>query len=164
MYKTIFQNSKAALVFAVLTIIGAVMMVGSPEGEGSIGKTIGRFSQTRETIAKEASDFAETQSVPDKVTDPDAGWGSSKSAMFGEFQSTDDNAGDGGTANSPVVGPIAGPTAAQRVKAGGIVPGPQPIMADNVGTPVPGLDDGSTVASPPPIPVITSRKMTLEPK
>lgn len=164
MYKTIFQNSKAALVFAVMTIIGAVMMVGSPEDEGSIDKTIGRFSQTRETIAKEASDFAGAQSVPDKVIDPDAGWGSSKSAMFGDYQSADASVGDGGTANSPIVGPIAAPAAAQRVKAGGIVPGPQPIVADNVGTPVPGFDDGSTVASPPPVAVITSRKMTLEPK
>ena len=31
MYKTVFQNSKAALAFAAMTLFGAVAMVGTPE-------------------------------------------------------------------------------------------------------------------------------------
>ncbi len=38
MYKLVFQNSKFALIFAVMTIISAVSMVGSPEDEGMVGR------------------------------------------------------------------------------------------------------------------------------
>jgi hypothetical protein len=38
MYKLVFQNSKFALIFAVMTIISAVSMVGSPEDEGVVGR------------------------------------------------------------------------------------------------------------------------------
>ena len=163
MYKAIFQNSRAALIFAVMTILGAVMMVGSADGDGALGKAIGRYSQSRETIVEEAHDFAEAQSVPDKVIDPAAGWGSSTPAVFGEFQ-----AGDGLTtsdpASAPVKGPIAGPASKQARKPGAIVPGPQPVVADSIGTPAPEFVGGPAAASPPPVPVITSRQMTLEPQ
>ncbi len=154
MYKTVFQNSKAALVFAGITIFGAVIMVGSPEDEGALTKTINRFSQQRETFVEDTRAFAEAQSVPDTVNDPSAGWGSSSPTVFGSY---DAEAGQtsSGTANNGV--------AAYRSQDGqsdAILPGPQPVIADNVGIPVP-RDDG--VSQPPPVPVITSRKMTLEP-
>ncbi len=85
MYKTLFQNSKAALLFAGMTILGAVMMVGSPEDEGVLDKAVDRFGKERETIVEDAQEFAETQSVPDKVMDPDAGWGSSPQPDFGNY-------------------------------------------------------------------------------
>jgi hypothetical protein len=38
MYKLVFKNSKFALIFAVMTIVSAVSMVGSPEDTGVVGR------------------------------------------------------------------------------------------------------------------------------
>lgn len=38
MYRLVFQNSKIALIFAILTIVGAVSMVGTPEDSGVVAQ------------------------------------------------------------------------------------------------------------------------------
>lgn len=38
MYKLVFQNRKFALIFAVMTIMSAVSMVGTPEDSGVVGR------------------------------------------------------------------------------------------------------------------------------
>lgn len=85
MYKTVFQNRKVALLFAGMTIFGAITTVGSSEEEGTLTKTLNGFSQQPKTNAVDSRGFAEAQSVPDKAVDPDAGWGSSKPAVFGNY-------------------------------------------------------------------------------
>ena len=152
MYKTLFQNSKAALLFAGMTILGAVMMVGSPEDEGVLDKAVDRFGKERETFVEGAQEFAETQSVPDKVMDPDAGWGRSPQPDIGNYAPEDSEPDD---FYAPVPVPGRAPPKATTFRE---IPGPQPVMGDNVGTPVPGPDDQ------PGTPVITSRQMTLTPQ
>jgi hypothetical protein len=155
MYKAVFQNSKIALLFAGMTIIGAVSMVGSSEDEGILNKAVDRFGQEREAIADDAREFAEAQSVPDKVSDPAAGWGSSEPSVFSDYQPGDATASNGSTSNPQP----------SRIKPGrqpgAFVPGPQPVVSDNVSLPAPG--DPALATSPAAVPVITSRKMTLEP-
>ena len=147
MYKTVFQNSKAALLFAGLTIFGAVTMVGSPEDKGVLDRTADIFAAERESIANDAQVFAESQSVADApAMNPDAGWGST-APVFGEY-------GQGPTTVGPALPPSGGSQAA-------IIPGPQPVVADNEGIPVPGPDDRPSQPSGPP--VITAREMTITP-
>lgn len=158
MYRSIFQNSKAALVFAAMTIIGAIMMVGSDENGGVLSTTVDRFSQQREAFIEEAHDYAEAQSVSDDVIDPAAGWGSSSSnAMFGDYLAEDpaddivDNAKPARSATSPAKGQA-------------LARGPQPVVSDSEGIAVPDSDDQPSQASPPPVAIITSRQMTIEPQ
>ncbi len=54
--------------------------------------------------------------------------------------------------------PVPVPGATPKARTFKEIPGPQPVMGDNVGTPVPGPDDQ------PGTPVITSRQMTLTPQ
>ncbi|PKP86055.1 MAG: hypothetical protein CVT77_19600 [Alphaproteobacteria bacterium HGW-Alphaproteobacteria-16] len=161
MYKTVFQNSRAALIFAGMTILGAVAMVGSPEDQGVLDKVTDRFSQEREAIVEQARDYAETQSVGDvagnPMIDPAAGWGSSR-PVFGEYATGETEAGSVTAVNpSPV-------NVTKKKNASGVIRGPQPVVADYEGTPVPRPDQFQDQASPPPVPVITSRQMTIEPQ
>lgn len=157
MYKTLFQNSKAALLFAGMTILGAVMMVGSPEDEGVLDKAVDRFGKERETFVEDAQEFAESQSVPDKVIDPDAGWGSSPQPDIGYDQSEDSEPDD-------FYAPVPLPGATRKAGTFKEIPGPQPVVGDNVGIPVPGPDDAPISTAPQGTPVITSREMTLTPQ
>lgn len=158
MSKTLFENSKAALAFAAMTILGAVVMVGSEETGGVLDQTVDRFAQEREAIAEDAREFAESQSVGDaqshRTSDPDAGWGSSKS-VFGDFAPDD--------RDSEIV-PVTGPASRGVIKRvpPDVLLAPPPVMADNEGTLVPRPDGSQVEASLPP-PVITSRQMTIEP-
>lgn len=160
MYKTVFQNSKAALIFAGMTIFGAVMMVGSPEDQGMLNKVTDRFSQEREAIVEQARDYAEAQSVGDvagnREIDPAAGWGSSR-PVFGEYASAEAITG-GTNATDPM------PQRTSKKPTSGTIPGPQPVVSDYEGIPVPRPDKLQDQVSPPPVPVITSREMTIEPQ
>ena len=88
MSRTLFENSKAALAFAAMTILGAVSMVGTSDSGGVLDATVDRFAQERATVADDTPELAASRNVGDKVpaqvSDPDAGWGSS-TAVFGEY-------------------------------------------------------------------------------
>lgn len=157
MYKTVFQNSKGALVFAGLTIVGAVSMVGSPDNGGVLNTAVERFGKERETIVEDTQAFAETQSVPDKVVDPEAGWGSSPQPDIGNYQSETSETDD-------FYAPVPVPGAPPKARTFKEIPGPQPVVADNVGIPVPGPDDPPISPDSPGVPTITARKMTLTPQ
>ena len=147
MYKTVFQNSKAALLFAGLTIIGAVSMVGSPEDKGVLDRAVDIFAAQRETVSNDAQVYAETQSVPDTpAASPGEGWGGGAS-VFGEFA-------PGDSAVGPAVPASGGNQTA-------LIPGPQPVVADNVGIPVPGPGNPDRQRSGPP--VITAREVAITP-
>jgi len=166
MSRTLFENSKAALAFAGVTIFGAVVMVGSSESGGVLDQLVERFSHQREAISTEAREFAESQSVGDAerttVSDPDAGWGSS-TAVFGDYTP--------GARQSAVSPPSRSASKQTRT---GMIPGAQPVVADSEGIAVPrpdeSLPDGLLpdglldAGSPPPVPVITARQMTIEPQ
>jgi hypothetical protein len=160
MYKAVFQNSKAALIFAALTVVSAVVMIGSPEDKGMLNKAVDRFGEQREAIVEEAQAYAESQSVADVASDPAAGWGSSKPPVFGEYPSEDAPERDFyAPLPQPESTPKPGSTPQSSSQAR--VPGPQPVVADNVGIPVPDNDDPPIQSSAP---VITSRKLTIEPR
>jgi len=157
MYKTLFQNSKAALLFAGMIIVGAVTMVGTPDDEGVLDKAVDRFGEERETIVEDAREFAESQSVADEVMDPDAGWGSSAGSEFGDYQSEDSPPDD-------FYAPPPSPSEPPKHQTFREIRGPQPVVSDNVGIPVPGPDDAPARAGPQGRAVITSREMTLTPQ
>ena len=159
MYKTLFQNSKAALLFAVMTVISAVVMIGSPEDKGMLDKAVERFGEQRESFAEGAQTFAESQSVADEPIDPEAGWGSSKAPVFGNYNSEENKesgfydappppSGNGNNSNTPKPQPTAR------------IPGPQPVVADSEGIP---LSSVGTAPAQPGQAVITSRQTTIEP-
>lgn len=85
MYKVLFQNSKAALVFAGMTIIGAVTMVGSGEDSGVLTKAVDRLSKTRTVTAEAPPQPAETPPAKQTVSDPASGWGSAPSPAIGDY-------------------------------------------------------------------------------
>lgn len=139
MYKSVFQNSKAALAFAGLTVFSAVSLVGTSDDSGIVGTAADIIGAQRAKIASEAQAFAEGQSHGDKPGKADAGSGS-KSAVFGEY-GADSASGakpSGGAANTggnPMTAPLS-PTA----------------MVDHRGP--------TTVSEP----FISDREMTIEPK
>jgi hypothetical protein len=148
MSRTLFENSKAALAFAAITILGAVTMVGTSETDGVLGVAVDRFGAERKAIASEASEFAEQRSVREKVADPDSGWGSNNSA-FGDYNPTE-------PANQPVTSGAPagfGPAGQEYSPANApLAPGAVVLGPDNTGAP-------ETTG----VPVITNREMTIEP-
>ncbi len=139
MYKSVFQNSKAALAFAGLTLFSAVSLVGTSDDSGIIGKASDVIGAQRANIASEAQAFAGGQSQGDKPGKAEAGSGS-KTAVFGEY-GADGKAvakAPGAAANTggnPMTAPLS-PTA----------------MVDHRGP--------TTVSEP----FISDREMTIEPK
>ena len=139
MYKSVFQNSKAALAFAGLTVFSAVSLVGTSEDSGIVGTAADIIGAQRANIASEAQAFAEGQSQGDKPSQADAGLGG-KGSVFGEY-GADGKAvakGTGGAANTggnPMTAPLS-PTA----------------VVDHRGP--------TTISEP----FISDREMTIEPK
>lgn len=74
MYKAVFQNSKVALLFAALTVVGAVRMVGSSEDGGVLVQVM--------DLAESARDDGAEVSVPAE-SGPDRG--SAADPVFGEY-------------------------------------------------------------------------------
>lgn len=148
MSRTLFENSKAALAFAAMTILGAVAMVGTSETGGVLGAAVSRFGTQREAIASGARDFAKQRSVGDKVSDPESGWGSSNSA-FGDF-----------TPGAPAQQPVTSGSPSIFVPAQSDNPANAPLSPGAI---LPGPGDADTPDATG-VPVITNREMTIEPK
>ena len=133
MSRTLFENSKAALAFAGVTIFGAVIMIGSPDNEGVLDKAVDRFAEKREDSSETAAEIVETRSAPTTISDPDAGWGSSQPVRF-----------PGSRPEEPLPEPIVEDSPPPRPSGNSqtldMIPGPQPVIADSVGIPVPGPD------------------------
>jgi hypothetical protein len=149
MYKALFQNSKAALIFAGLTIFGAAAMVGSSEEKGMVSRVADLVASQRQTIADEAEQFAESQSVgdaPSAAGNADAGWGSDAPA-FSDYE-TDES--------EPGVAPVA-PKSARPGPTGSVAA----ILPKDYVVPEPGAD--GFASQPVPQPVITKREMTITP-
>lgn len=159
MSRTLFENSKAALAFAGMTILGAAVMVGSGDGGGVLDQTVDRFAQERETIVQDAREFAESQSVGDdvsgRVSDPDAGWGSS-TTVFGDY-----TPGDQRSEVIPVTGPPSRSISSNNPPD--MLLRAPPLTAAGKGAQSPRPDGFQSQSKPPPAPVITSREMTIEP-
>lgn len=82
MYKAVFQNSKVALVFAAMTVISAVSMVGTSDEGGLVTKVAEIAEARRDMIASEAEAFAESQGGGDA----EGGSGESGNpSVFGDY-------------------------------------------------------------------------------
>jgi len=124
-------------------------MVGTSETGGVLGVAVERLGAEREVIASEACEFAERQSMGDKVADSDSGWGSGSSA-FADYNPTEPG-------NMPVTsGAPAGFAPAVQSNSPANVPlalGSVELGAGNTGTP-----------KATGVPVITNREMEIKPK
>ena len=167
MSRTLFENSKAALAFAAITIVGTAVIIGPGEGGGVLDRTAETYVEQREEFVEEVQTFAEEQSVPDEVFDPDSGWGGTGEEVFGEFMPDDISSGI-----SKPVGADSGPaqptqtvrpatTARQASRAPKAAP---PVMPDNDGEVVPRPGESQEGNRPRGVAVITSRQMTIEPQ
>lgn len=107
MYKHVFQNSKAALLFAGATLIGAVSLVGTPEDGGVVIKAVDLVESQRNSFAGEAQAFAEGQSVGDK---PPA------QPVFGDFAGTSGpSTSSTGVESSQTVNPMEAPLSSTAI-------------------------------------------------
>ena len=111
MSRTLFENSKAALAFAAITVIGAVSVVGTSDDGGVLTAVVERFGAKPEGQASAEQIRSETPSDGDKPATPGAGWAGSTS-VFGDFTGKppvpgQDPAATAQPSGNPMTAPIA---------------------------------------------------------
>jgi hypothetical protein len=161
MSKGLLSNPKAALIFAGITIVSAIVMVGPQEGGGLLDRTVGSIGQQSEAVVEEAPPVVQEQPrMAAEPLDPAAGWGGTADPVFGEFteepivETPEEEAAE--VAPAPV---RAAPRVyEQTVPVGG------PVVADAPGIVVPGDDDARDKAASRAIPVVTSRRIKIQPQ
>lgn len=84
MSRTLFENSKAALAFAAVTIIGAVAMVGTSDDSGVLPAVVEKFGAKPAGQASAEQVNSEAPREGAKTTTPGPGWGGSTSP-FGDY-------------------------------------------------------------------------------
>jgi hypothetical protein len=136
MYKMVFQNSKAALAFVAMTVLGAVSMVGTPEDSGLVTRTADLIASQRASIASEAAAYAEGQSgeVAAKAEPP---------SVFGEYTPADEAAAQ----QALKLAPKGPPPPGHNLMTAPLAPGAVVLDSGEVG-----------------VPEITEREMTIEPQ
>jgi len=141
MSRTLFENSKAALAFAAMTIIGAVAMVGTSDDSGVLPAVVERLGTKPAGLAGAGQAGAgqagsETPAQAGKTATPGAGWGGSTSP-FGDY-----------SGKPPVPGQPAGAQA-----AGAINPMTAPVSPTAIVNPNPPsssfFSSGSDEPQPP---------------
>jgi hypothetical protein len=142
MSRTLFENSKAALAFAGMTLLGAVMMVGTSEKNGVLSSIDEHLAAQRANITADAQAFAKEQSVSESDGKKGSGWGS-EGTVFGDYNPT------GTKQPSAKSIPPATPPPGNSLMTAPLAPGA--IVADEV-------EASEGVA------MITSSELTIEPK
>ncbi|NCP12838.1 MAG: hypothetical protein GW858_01590 [Sphingomonadales bacterium] len=141
MYKTVFQNSKAALAFAAMTLFGAMAMVGTPEDSGVVVKAADILGAERAKFANDAQAFAKGQSEGDRPSNLGTEWGED-TAVFGAYSA------DGPPAMLPQPYQAPGP--------GGFDPVDAPLLPGAIATP-------TNNQLPPKLPpYISDRELVIE--
>jgi len=160
MSKGLLTNPKAALVFAGITIVSAIVMVGPQGGGGVLDQAVGSIGQQKEAVVEQARVVSAQVTEVIEPLDPAAGWGGTANAVFGEF--TEEPVEEAIVEES--VEPASAPARyapqvyEQSVPVGG------PEVADAPGIVVPGDDDARDRAASRAIPVVTSRKLSIQPQ
>ena len=156
-----FANSKSALVFAGVTIVGALMFTSSHKGGSMRALPADDHAQQQQQaeIVEEAPIASGRGAEAIEPLDPAAGWGGTAAPVFGEYNAEEMAQVEPGEEESPParVPSPSPPPAARRDSIGGVV------KADNPGVLVPRPGSMSEDARPRPEPVVTSRTMTIEP-
>lgn len=161
MSKGLLSNPKAALVFAGITIVSAIVMVGPQNGGGLLDRTVGSIGQQGEVVAEEAPTVVQEQPrMADEPLDPAAGWGGTADPAFGEFteEPIEETPEEQAAQSAPAPVRNAPRIYEQTVPVGG------PVVADAPGIVVPGDDDARDKAASRAIPVATSRKINIQPQ
>lgn len=157
-----FENSRAALAFAGITIVGAAFMIGPGEGSGVLDKTVDRYADESDPIVEEAQDFADEQSVHDEAFDPASGWASGEDT-FSDYQPDAEeepvfeDADPASAESSAEPAALTPRNTANRTQA-------SPPVADTPGELVPRPDQGQARNAPSVVPVITGRRVTITPQ
>jgi cytoskeletal protein RodZ len=138
MYKELFRNSKAALLFAGMTVLSAVVLIGSPEDKGVVNKAVDLVGQPSETVTEEAPVSTETLTVVETPSETKSRWAEpnwdENPTSLSEGSGPDAPPAPNPTA--PAVSVSGAPTAEPRAR----MPGKQPVVPDFEGTVVPGND------------------------
>ncbi len=97
MYKTVFQNSKGALLFAGMVLFGAVSMVGTPEDGGLLPSLMQRFGAKPAQQAQPSTTEQGSSETPPQAEEPKNvdGWYDPPPSVFGSYSPND---AAGGTA------------------------------------------------------------------
>jgi hypothetical protein len=92
MSRTLFENSKAALAFAALTIVGAVAMVGTPQDDGMLPKIADRFGKKSDSAQAAPTPASEAPPAAAPEKGPVEGWYDPPKTVFGDYKGTDPDA------------------------------------------------------------------------
>jgi len=153
MSKTLFANSKAALVFAGMTILVAVAVVG-PQGGGGLLELAKRSAGQSPPPAAEAAPLPPPPPAPSQSAamleplDPASGWGGTADPVFGEYAETDSAADEPEAPGTFAPAPAARPPSTRSAGPSALAIG-GPVKADNPGIIVP-RPDGATPGPPAP--------------
>jgi hypothetical protein len=160
MSKGLLTNPKASLVFAGITIVSAIVMVGPQGGGGALDQAVGTIGQQREAVVEQARVVSEQGTEVIEPLDPAAGWGGTADPLFGEFteEPVEEAIAEESVEPSPAPVRDAPRVYEQSAPVGG------PVVADAPGIGVPGDDDARDRAASRAIPVVTSRKLSIQPQ
>ena len=134
MYKMVFQNSKIALAFAVMTVLGAVSMVGTSEDGGVVTRAADLIAMQRQSIAGDAAAYAEGQSTEAAPPAP---------SVFGDYTPADEAAAQQALKQAPKGPPPPG----HSIMTAPLSPGAVVLDSGEVG-----------------VPEITEREMEIQPQ
>ena len=90
MYKVLFKSRKAALVYAVLTLLGAIRLVGTSENDGVLDQPLAQLEQQRRPAVGASAWTAPAPRGVDPAAAPAPGTG----PVFGDYVPVSREAGD----------------------------------------------------------------------
>jgi hypothetical protein len=105
MYKAMFQNSKVALVFAGMTVLSAVSMVGTSEDSGVVGRVTGFVEANSDRLAGAGGDGQNGGAEGESAA--------AEPSVFGDYTPADPPAANApAAASGPVGNPMNAPLSA----------------------------------------------------
>lgn len=119
MSRTLFENSKAALAFAGMTLLGAIAMVGTSENDGVLPRVADTIAEQQSAKAAAWAAATEQQSMA-----APRGSGPGQGAIFGDYDPVRNQLQPPAAATDSLAEANA---AAAAAAAAAITPGPDPV-------------------------------------
>lgn len=107
MYKAVFQNSKIALLFAIITVLSAVSMVGTSEDSGLLPRVVSLVSNSRSHSGEGEAQPAPAESKPPSVFGEFDAQDAAAAPSAAEPQSAGPASGGGSQGFNPMTAPVA---------------------------------------------------------